>query len=220
MNPLRIAPSILAADTLQLGLEIERVIQAGCDLLHVDIMDGHFVPNLSMGPSTVAALKRISTVPLDVHLMIRNPDAFIEPFIDAGADILTVHVEAAPHLHRTLQRIRDLGRKPGVSLNPATPPESLYWVLDEVDVVLVMAVNPGFGGQRFIPSALSKIRKLQEHKIAGCFKYDIEVDGGIVVQNAADVIAAGATILVSGTGIFGTEDYRDTLCRMRQSISK
>jgi ribulose-phosphate 3-epimerase len=213
---IRIAPSILAADFGRLREEVLAVVDGGCDLIHVDVMDGRFVPNVSVGQPVVASLRKVSTMPLDVHLMIEEPERHVESFAEAGADILCVHVEACRHLHRTLQQIRALGKRAAVSLNPSTPPEAVHWVLEEVDMVLVMSVNPGFGGQVFIPSTLEKIRLLRSALDGrGLRGVDIEVDGGISVDSAAQVVAAGANVLVSGTGIFHTSDYRETIGRMR-----
>jgi ribulose-phosphate 3-epimerase len=214
-----IAPSILAADFGRLTEEVQAVTNAGCDYIHVDVMDGRFVPNITIGPPVVASLRRSTLLPLDVHLMIEDPDRYLEAFASAGADLICVHVEACRHLHRTLQMIRDLGKRPAVSLNPATPLESVSWVLDQVEMVLVMSVNPGFGGQAFIPSALDKVRTLHETLRRRGLEVAIEVDGGVVVENAADVAAAGANVLVSGTGIFGTDDYAETIDRMRSAAS-
>ena len=210
-----IAPSILAADFGRLTEEVQAVAAAGCDYIHVDVMDGHFVPNITIGPPVVAALRRATELPLDVHLMIEAPDRYLEDFAEAGADLICVHVEACTHLQRTLQRIRDLGKRPAVTLNPATPLETVRWVLDDVDMVLVMSVNPGFGGQSFIPATLERVRALREMILARGLGVDIEVDGGIVVGNVAEVTRAGANVLVSGTGIFGTPDYAATIRAMR-----
>ena len=212
---LLIAPSILAADFGRLADEVAAVTAAGCDYIHVDVMDGHFVPNITIGPPVVAALRKATGLPLDVHLMISEPDRYLEDFAAAGADLICVHVEACTHLHRTLQRIRDLGKRPAVSLNPATPLEAVHWVLEQVEMVLVMSVNPGFGGQAFIPASLARIRALRRLAADRGLSIDIEVDGGIVVENVADVVQAGANVLVSGTGIFGTDDYAKTISRMR-----
>jgi ribulose-phosphate 3-epimerase len=211
-----IAPSILAADFGRLVEEVQAVASAGCDYIHVDVMDGRFVPNVTIGQPVVAALREATELPLDVHLMIEEPERHLESFAAAGADLICVHVEACRHLHRTLQQIRDLGKRPAVSLNPATPPEALEYVLDVVDMVLVMSVNPGFGGQRFIPSALTKVRALRRTlDQRGLRGVDVEIDGGVVVDNVAEVVAAGANVLVSGTGIFHTTDYAETIARMR-----
>jgi ribulose-phosphate 3-epimerase len=214
-QPILIAPSILSADFARLAEEIASVEQAGADLLHVDVMDGHFVPNLTVGPPIIESLKKVTKLPLDVHLMITNADAFISEFVDAGADYLTVHVEACPHLHRTIQSIKERGIKAGVTLNPATPISSLQDILGDVDLVLVMSVNPGFGGQKFIPSVLKKIAdaramldRINSHAL-------LEVDGGVKVDNTREIVAAGATTLVAGSAIFSQPDYKATIAALR-----
>jgi ribulose-phosphate 3-epimerase len=197
-----IAPSILSADFARLGDEVRAIDEAGADWIHIDVMDGHFVPNLTIGPGVVKALRPHSRKPFDVHLMISPVDLFLDDFASAGADIITVHPEAGPHLHRTVQRIKALGKKAGVSLNPATPPDALDYVLDTIDLVLVMSVNPGFGGQKFISSQLRKIEVIAE-KIAGRgLSVDIEVDGGIDPETAPLAVSAGAKILVAGSATF------------------
>ncbi|MCZ6522835.1 MAG: ribulose-phosphate 3-epimerase [Alphaproteobacteria bacterium] len=213
----RIAPSILAADFARLGEEVRAVAEAGADYLHIDVMDGHFVPNLTIGPGAVKALRRCTDLPFDVHLMIAPVDGYIEAFAEAGADILTVHPEAGPHLHRTLQAIRARGLRAGVSLNPGTPIEAIEAVLGEVDLVQVMTVNPGFGGQSFIESQLEKVRALRQRIDAGGRAIDLEVDGGITIDNAAKAVAAGADVLVAGTATFrgGPEAYADNIRRLR-----
>ena len=213
----RIAPSILAADFARLGEEVRAVAVAGADYLHVDVMDGHFVPNLTIGPGAVKAMRRCTDLPFDVHLMIAPVDCYIEAFAEAGADILTVHPEAGPHLHRTLQAIKARGLRAGVSLNPGTPVEAIDAVLGEVDLVQVMTVNPGFGGQSFIESQLEKVRALRQRIDAGGRAIDLEVDGGITIDNAAKVVAAGADVLVAGTATFrgGPEAYADNIRRLR-----
>jgi ribulose-phosphate 3-epimerase len=210
-----ISPSILAADFGRLREEVQAVTEAGCDYIHVDVMDGNFVPNITIGQPVVRALREATHLPLDVHLMIEEPGRYVEGFAEAGADIICVHAEACRHLHRTLQQIRALGKRPAVSLNPATPLEAVRWVLADVEMVLVMSVNPGFGGQSFIPSALDRVSQLRAWLQEQGLQAEIEVDGGVVVDNAAEVAAAGATVLVSGTGIFRTPDYRETIDRMR-----
>jgi ribulose-phosphate 3-epimerase len=204
----KIAPSILSADFSRLGEEIKAVEAAGADIIHVDVMDGHFVPNITIGPLIVEAARRSTKLPLDVHLMITNPELFIDDFAKAGADYITVHVEAADHLHRLVQSIKDHKKvKAGVVLNPATPLSSLDHILPDLDMVLIMSVNPGFGGQSFIPSALDKIRQLRKRIQELGLAIEIEVDGGVKPANAAQVISAGADILVAGSAIFGTKDY-------------
>ncbi len=215
-----ISPSILAADFNRLGEEVRAITEGGCDYIHVDVMDGRFVPNITIGQPVVAALRQVTPLPLDVHLMIDEPERYVESFAEAGADIICVHAEACRHLHRTLQQIRSLGKKAAVSLNPATPVETVQWVLDQLDMVLVMSVNPGFGGQSFIPSALDKVRTLRELIQARGLEVDIEVDGGVIVDNAAEVAAAGANVLVSGTGIFRTPDYAATIAEMRKEADR
>ena len=197
-----ISPSILSADFAKLGEDVRAIDEAGADWIHVDVMDGHFVPNITIGPGVVKALRPHSTKPFDVHLMISPIDPLLDAFAEAGADIITVHPEAGPHLHRTIQRIKDLGRKAGVSLNPATPAKMLDYVLEEIDLVLVMSVNPGFGGQKFITSQLKKIEAIANRAAKEKLKVDIEVDGGIDPRTAPLAIDAGATVLVAGTAAF------------------
>lgn len=203
----KIAPSILSADFLKLGEEIREAEAAGADLLHIDIMDGHFVPNLTIGPSIVEAIRKITSLPLDVHLMIEDPDKYLMDFIKAGADYVTVHYEALVHLHRTVHWIRENGIKAGVSLNPATPVWSLQDIIADADMILLMSVNPGFGGQNYIPQTTEKIRALRELINQKGLRTLIEVDGGIKISNAREVISAGADILVMGSGFFNAEDY-------------
>ena len=210
---VKIAPSILSADFGRLADEIRAI--ASADYVHVDVMDGHFVPNLTIGPLVIEAVKRATTLPLDVHLMIEDAERWVAAYAKAGADLIGVHVEACPHLHRTLQQIRDLGKRPCVVLNPATPLEAIEWVLGDVDQVLVMSVNPGFGGQQFITSALRKIQQLRHMIDERGLSVDIEVDGGIKVDNVAAVCAAGANVIVSGSGVFGTKDYAATIAELR-----
>ena len=212
---VKIAPSILAADFTRLGEEIAQVEAAGADLLHVDVMDGHFVPNLTIGPPVIKAIKAVTKLPLDVHLMVEQPDALLPNFIDAGSDNLTVHVEACRHLHRTIQSIKDAGVRASVVLNPATSLHALDEILPEVHMVLLMSVNPGFGGQRFLPATLDKIRALRARIGERQLPVDIEVDGGVKADNAADICAAGADVLVAGTAIFGQPDYGAAIRALR-----
>lgn len=212
---IKIAPSILSADYSILGKEIKAVEEGGADWIHVDVMDGHFVPNITIGPLVVKAARKCTRLPLDVHLMIENPDNYIKEFRDAGADIITVHAEACPHLHRTVQLIKNVGARPGVVLNPATSLGSLDFILSEIDLVLLMSVNPGFGGQSFIESTLQKIRLLREMAKAANSLLEIEIDGGVKKENASSIIQAGADILVAGSEIFNSKDYGDTIGRLR-----
>ena len=216
-RPVRIAPSILSADFACLGAEIEAVSRAGADYIHVDVMDGHFVPNITIGPQVVKALRRHTTLPFDVHLMISPVDPYIPEFAAAGADILTVHPEAGPHVHRSIQLIKSLGKKAGVSLNPGTPVEAALAVIDDVDLVLVMSVNPGFGGQRFIAGQLEKLRVLRQAIDRSGRQVDLEVDGGINPETARTAVEAGADVLVAGTAAFqgGAAAYGENIRRLR-----
>ena len=211
----KIAPSLLAADFTRLGEEIQAVEQAGADWIHIDVMDGHFVPNISVGPMIIEAANRVTDLPLDVHLMIENPDRYIPEFAEAGAQMLTIHLENCPHLHRTVQLIKDCNVRPGVVVNPATSLSLLEEILPEIDLVLIMSVNPGFGGQNFIPSVLDKIEYLREIVEKSGSKIEIEVDGGIKTDNAAQILEAGADVLVVGSGIFKTSDYKKTIELLR-----
>lgn len=205
-HTVRLAPSILSADFAHLGRDVQAVEAAGADYLHVDVMDGHFVPNISIGPLVVRALRPVTRLPLHVHLMITEPERYIDEFVAAGADLVTVHVETCPHLHRTLQQIREAGARPAVTLNPATPLSSLQEVLAEVDLILVMTVNPGFGGQQLIPAAVDKVRRLRAWLKERGLSPQIEVDGGVNADTLATLVAAGADVLVMGSAIFGAPD--------------
>jgi ribulose-phosphate 3-epimerase len=214
--PIRIAPSILSADFGRLAAEVGALTAAGADYIHVDVMDGHFVPNLTIGPVVIEAVRKATTLPLDVHLMIENASRWVGEYARAGADIIGVHAENDPHLHRTIGAIAALGKKPCVVLNPHTPLETVRWVLRDVAQVLIMSVNPGFGGQSFIPSALDKIRALRRMIDEQGLSVEIEVDGGVKLDNIDQVAAAGANVVVSGSGIFGTPDYAATIAAMKQ----
>jgi ribulose-phosphate 3-epimerase len=215
MQNFMIAPSILSADFARLGAEINEVLDAGADIVHIDVMDGHFVPNITIGPLIVKAARAITDAPLDVHLMIENADLYLDDFAEAGADWITIHAETGNHLHRTISHIKDLGKKAGIVLNPATPLESIEWLLADVDLVMIMSVNPGFGGQKFIPSALTKIRQLKDMIDSRGLNVGIEVDGGIGPDNIGEVVAAGANIFVAGSAIFGQSDYRQAIDKMK-----
>src|SRR5918993_1877623 len=212
-----ISPSILSADFARLGEEVRAMDESGADWLHIDVMDSHFVPNLTIGPGVVKALRPHTDKPLDVHLMISPVDGFLDAFAEAGADVITVHPEAGPHLHRTIQRIKALGKKAGVSLNPATPAKMLDYVLEDIDLVLVMSVNPGFGGQKFISSQLKKIEAIANRVAKENLAVEIEVDGGIDAATAPQAIDAGATVLVAGTAAFrgGPDHYADNIAALR-----
>ena len=217
---IQIAPSILSADFTRLGEEIRKVEEAGADMIHVDVMDGHFVPNITIGPFIVEAARKVTALPLDVHLMIEKPERYLRDFAEAGADILTVHVETCPHLHRTVQVIRELGKKAGVSLNPATPLSLIEPIVGDIDLLLIMSVNPGFSGQKFIPAALEKVRQARALIDRTGSQAVLEVDGGVKVENTKALAAAGADILVSGSTIFGSKDYKDTIARMKEEGRK
>lgn len=212
---VKIAPSILSADFAKLGEEIKDVERGGADYIHVDVMDGHFVPNITIGPLIVEAIRPITNLPLDVHLMIENPDQYIETFAKAGADYITVHVEACRHLHRTIQNIKSHGVKAGVVLNPATPVQSIEHVIDEVDMVLLMSVNPGFGGQKFIPSVLPKIKQVKEMAETRGLSIEIEIDGGVNEETAKQCIDAGATVLVAGSAVYNQADRKAAIERLK-----
>ncbi len=216
-RPVIIAPSILSADFARLADEVAAVEAAGADFLHVDVMDGHFVPNLTVGPPIVEALRKVTSLPLDVHLMITNPDSFIQEFAEAGANYLTVHTETCPHLHRTIQLIKEHGVKAGVTLNPSTSLTTLEEVIADVDLVLIMSVNPGFGGQTFIPAILDKITRTRELITRTGSKALLEVDGGIKIDNTAEVVKAGAEVLVAGSAIFNSSNYADTIKAFRSA---
>eukprot|EP00831_Metopus_contortus_P011420 TRINITY_DN14531_c0_g1_i1.p2 TRINITY_DN14531_c0_g1~~TRINITY_DN14531_c0_g1_i1.p2 ORF type:complete len:225 (-),score=63.21 TRINITY_DN14531_c0_g1_i1:289-963(-) len=215
ISMIKIAPSILSADFSRLGEEITAIETGGADYVHIDVMDGHFVPNITIGPLIVEAARRVTTLPLDVHLMIENPDRYIADFAKAGADIITVHYEAVPHLHRTVQLIHSLGKKAGVSLNPATPINCLDVILEELDLVLIMSVNPGFGGQQFIPSCLPKIEALRKEIDRRGLTVELEVDGGVKLDNIARIAAAGAEVMVAGSAVYGTDDYAATIAALK-----
>lgn len=215
-KPLRIAPSILSADFGRLADEVRALDEAGADYIHVDVMDGRFVPNITIGPLVVEAIRKVTTKPLDVHLMIVEPERYVEDFAAAGADIITVHVEASTHLHRTLQQIRALGKKAGVSLNPHTSEETVRYVLDQLDLILVMSVNPGFGGQAFIPSQLPKLARLRAMIDESGFDIDLEVDGGVKPGTAHLVLEAGADVVVAGSAVFGRPDYAAAIKAIRE----
>ena len=214
---LKIAPSILSADFSKLGDEIKAVEDAGADWIHIDVMDGHFVPNITIGPPVIESIRKVTDLPLDVHLMIENSDRYIKSFVDAGADFLSVQVEACPHLNRTLQLIKELEVKAGVVLNPATPLSSLEEVLHELDMVLIMTVNPGFGGQTFIPSMLDKISNLNDIMNNYEDEIELQVDGGVNPENAGEIKESGASVLVAGSAIFKSKDYKKAIKNLREA---
>jgi ribulose-phosphate 3-epimerase len=214
---IKIAPSILSADFSRLGEEVRSVEKGGADYVHIDVMDGHFVPNITIGPLVVEAVRRVTTLPLDVHLMIEHPDSYVPDFARAGADIIVVHAEACPHLHRSVQLIKSLGKRAGVSLNPATPLSCLDYVLDDLDLVLLMTVNPGFGGQSFIPACLPKIEALRREIDRRGLAVELEVDGGVKTDNIGLIAGAGAEVFVAGSAVFGTPDYAATIAALREN---
>ncbi|MCX5839878.1 MAG: ribulose-phosphate 3-epimerase [Deltaproteobacteria bacterium] len=215
-----IAPSILSADFSALGEEIAAVEAAGADWIHIDVMDGHFVPNSTIGPGVVKSLRKMSVLPFDVHLMIENPEQYIQPFAEAGSDRITVHMEALIHLHRTVSQIKELGLKAGVSLNPATPLSFVESILTDIDLLLIMTVNPGFGGQQFIKTMLPKIRQARELIDRFAPAVLLEVDGGVTLTNMPAILKAGADVFVAGASIFGSGNYRDTIGKMKASMSE
>ncbi len=212
---IKVAPSILSADFSQLANEIIKIEEAGADWVHIDVMDGHFVPNLTFGPPVVAAIRKVTRLPFDVHLMVTNPQDLIEPFVQAGADIITVHAETAPHLHRLIQTIKEHGKQAGVSLNPSTPLAVIEDVLEDVDMILIMSVNPGYGGQKFIPGAVDKIARLKAQLDQRRLTAYIEVDGGINASTARQVVAAGANVLVAGSAVYGAQDMTQAIRDIR-----
>ncbi len=214
----KIAPSILSADFSRLGDEVRAVERSGADVIHVDVMDGHFVPNITIGPLVVQGLKRLTSLPLDVHLMIENPERYIEAFAQVGSDWITFHAEVCPHPKRMIKKIRQLNVRPGIVLKPATPLKTLFPFLDDLDLVLIMSVNPGFGGQSFIPSTLKKIARLKKLIDKNQYPIEIEVDGGVKIENIREVSRAGGDVFVVGTGIFKTNNYGETIRKLRQEI--
>ncbi|MGP1562731.1 ribulose-phosphate 3-epimerase [Filifactor alocis] len=217
---IKLAPSILSADFSQLAESVKAVENAGCEYLHIDVMDGHFVPNITFGAVVFEKLRKKSNMTFDCHLMIEQPDLYLEDFVKAGADIITVHQEACVHLNRTIHHIKELGCKAGVAINPATSPQALEYVLQDVDMVLIMSVNPGFGGQKFIPQSLDKIKKLKQMIDAKNYNVDIQVDGGVSVDNIHDIVTAGANIVVAGSAIFGKDNIQKTVSDLRDSAEQ
>jgi ribulose-phosphate 3-epimerase len=217
---IRIAPSILSADFSILGEEIKRVESAGADLIHIDVMDGHFVPNITIGPPVVKSLRKVTNLPFDVHLMIENPDDYLEAFIDAGADIISVHAECCYHLNRTVQRIKQRGKKAAVAINPATSLSALEWILDDVDMVLLMTVNPGFGGQKYIEIVTEKVRELKKMIDSKGLKPDIEVDGGIDLSNIFKVTEAGANVIVAGSTVYNAPNAAQIIKELKEKAFK
>lgn len=217
---MKISPSILSADFANLERDIRIVEEGGADYIHVDVMDGHFVPNITLGPNIVSAIRPVTKLPLDCHLMIENPEKYIEDFAKAGADIITVHVESTPHIHRAIQMIKNVGVRAGVVLNPGTPVAAVEYVLSECDMVLVMTVNPGFGGQSFIPETLKKIEKLKQLKEANHYHYEIEVDGGIVPETAKQCKQAGADVFVAGSYVYNAEDPQKQIQHLKEALAK
>lgn len=217
---IKLAPSLLSADFARLGDEIAKAERGGADWLHIDVMDGHFVPNITIGPPVVRSIRKVSALPFDVHLMIENSERYIDDFAAAGADIITVHWEACAHIHRTVSKIKELGKKAGISINPATSPEVLRTMLPEADLVLVMSVNPGFGGQRFIPASLDKVAWLKSMREGAGYCFEIEVDGGVSLENAGALAEAGATVLVAGSSIYGAPSVEDRVREFKQVLSR
>lgn len=217
---IKLAPSILSADFARLLEDVKKVEEAGCEYLHIDVMDGHFVPNITLGPNIVKSLRKDVNMVFDAHLMIENPDMYIKDFAEAGCDIIVVHQEACKHLHRTIQNIKSYNIKAGVALNPATPIETIKYILKDVDMVLIMTVNPGFGGQSFIDSMIDKIRELKAIVDEQSLNIDIQVDGGIKPSNVADVVKAGANVIVAGSAIFNSSDIKETVIEFRKNAKK
>lgn len=216
---VKIAPSILSADFSRLGQEIKKAEEGGADLIHLDVMDGRFVPNITIGPPVIKYLRKVTKLPFDVHLMIEEPERYIKEFVDAGADIITVHQEATVHLHRTIQQIKNYGIKAGVALNPSTPLSSIEYIIEDIDMILIMTVNPGFGGQKFINNMETKIRKLRDLINEKNLNVDIEVDGGIKLENADRAVKSGANILVAGSAVFKSDDIVETIRKFKQVIT-